>query len=165
MQEASYKILHLSKENFKFSVAHFLIFDEKTAERLHGHNYQVKVDLKIDWQKFAEQGYGVDFGALKTIIKGCLDALDEHVVLPANNKEIKVKTEGSSLELRFRERRYVFPADEVILLPLVNTSVELLSDYLCQEIWKNVVPLGIVGLGVQVEETRGQSATTRLGLW
>ena len=61
--------LHLAKQNFKFSSAHFLIFDEKSAERLHGHNYQVKVHIFASNQAQDEaKGYFVDFNVLKKII-------------------------------------------------------------------------------------------------
>ena len=38
--------IHLHKENFKFSAAHFLIFPDGSAERLHGHNYRVFVEIE-----------------------------------------------------------------------------------------------------------------------
>jgi 6-pyruvoyltetrahydropterin/6-carboxytetrahydropterin synthase len=162
MQEASYKILHLSKDNLKFSAAHFLIFDDSHAERLHGHNYRVTVDVKVHWQEFADAGYGVDFGILKTKIKAQLDQWDECVLLPAKHKDIKIQVTEESLDLRFRERHYVFPKNEVVLLPLINTSVELLSGLLCQNIWLELNNLGISGLTVQVEETCGQSAKSSI---
>nr|HPI41863.1 6-carboxytetrahydropterin synthase [Pseudobdellovibrionaceae bacterium] len=37
--------LKLSKDEFKFSSAHFLIFNDHQAERLHGHNYQVEFEV------------------------------------------------------------------------------------------------------------------------
>ncbi len=165
MQASNFKILHLSKENLKFSAAHFLIFDDKRAERLHGHNYRVVAEFKIPWDSSNTQGYGVDFAVLKKLMKDQLDLWDEHVLLPEKHKEIIVKIEGSSLDLRFRERHYVFPANEVVLLPINNVSVELLSELLTSELWKNIQPLGVSGLQIQVEETLGQSATSIIGEW
>jgi 6-pyruvoyltetrahydropterin/6-carboxytetrahydropterin synthase len=165
MQGSKFKYLNLSKENMKFSAAHFLIFDDTKAERLHGHNYRVKVDFKILWNDQSEYGYGVDFSVLKKLIKGILDQWDEHILLPAKHKDMKVKIEGDSLDLRFRERHYVFPKNEVVLLPVVNTSVELLSELLCQEFWAATQGLDILGLEVQVEETLGQSARSHIGDW
>lgn len=163
MQGSKFKYLNLSKENMKFSAAHFLIFDDHNAERLHGHNYRVVVDFKMPWNEQSEYGYGVDFGVLKKIIKAKLDEWDEHVLLPVKNKDIKVQVHGDSLDLRFRERHYVFPKNEVVQLPVVNTSVELLSELLCEEFWKVMQSLGIIGLQVQVEETLGQSARSSIG--
>ena len=39
--------IRVEKENLKFSSAHFLIFEDGTAERLHGHNYRVAVELSL----------------------------------------------------------------------------------------------------------------------
>ena len=38
--------IFLEKEYFKFSAAHFLIFPDGTAERLHGPNYRVMVEIE-----------------------------------------------------------------------------------------------------------------------
>ena len=37
--------IDIQKEAFKFSAAHFLIFPDGSAERLHGHNYRVYVEI------------------------------------------------------------------------------------------------------------------------
>lgn len=157
--------LHLAKQNFKFSAAHFLIFDKARAEKLHGHNYQVKVEIKVaesaTWQ---ELGYSIDFSQLKQIIKKSLDELDEHVLLPALHPDIKTKVEGATLHLNFRERVYAFPKNEVHLLPVKNTSVEELSRYLLEEWFTPLKQLGVVGLRVLVEETAGQSASSAVNL-
>ncbi len=164
MQEISHKVLRLSKENLKFSAAHFLIFDENRAERLHGHNYRVRLSIKMEWtSSFVQQGYGVDFAVLKKIVKDQLDLWDERVLLPSLRKDMEVNTRGPSLDLKFRDRHYLFPANEVVLLPIMNTSVELLSGLLSEIFWKAMSPLGVVGVSVEVEETLGQSAESTVG--
>lgn len=153
--------LHLAKQNFKFSAAHFLIFDEKTAEKLHGHNYQVRVDLGVgDPEAMAERGFFVDFNVFKKRIKECLDQWDEVVLLPAKHPEMIVHAEGSSLEVRFRDRFYVFPKNEVVLLPITNTSVEQLSRLLAERFYREFRTHGVHRVRVLVEETRGQGASS-----
>ena len=89
----SHTTLHLAKQNFKFSSAHFLIFDEKSAEMLHGHNYQVKVDLLgPSPDQYADKGYFVDFAIIKKIIKDYCDQWDEHILLPQKHPDMKYKT-------------------------------------------------------------------------
>jgi len=157
--------LHLAKENFKFSSAHFLIFDEKSAEKLHGHNYQVRVDLDIPEEEklLDEKGFFVDFNVFKKAIKAHLDHWDEHILLPAKHPEMKIRTEGTGMHVHFRERYYVFPANEVVLLPITNTSVEQLSRILAAEFLSLFAPYHVRSLRVYVEETRGQGATTSAG--
>lgn len=153
--------LLLAKQNFKFSAAHFLIFDEKHAERLHGHNYQVKVDISIPSEKEHEkQGYFVDFNEFKKLIKARLDQWDEIVLLPGLQSEMKFTEKGQSLEVHFRDRHYLFPKNEVLLLPVNNTSVEQLSGLLAQDFLKLFKKFKVQKVRVTVEETRGQAAST-----
>lgn len=153
--------LHLAKQNFKFSAAHFLIFDEKHAERLHGHNYQVKVDIKTpSEEELHSDGYFLDFNVFKKYIKARLDQWDEIVLLPELQKDMKFKKNGPSLEVTFRDRFYVFPQSEVLLLPVTNTSVEQLSRLLAEEFYKEFKQYGVKSVRVYVEETRGQGASS-----
>lgn len=155
--------LVLAKQNFKFSSAHFLIFDEKRAEMLHGHNYRVRVRLGLpSAAAFEKEGYHIDFTVFKEFIKSVCDEWDEHVLLPAQNTEIKVSKFGSSLEVNFRDRRYVFPKNEVCLLPITNTSVEQLSRLLSEKIFSEFSSRGLRFVEVLVEETAGQGASFKI---
>lgn len=157
--------LHLAKQNFKFSAAHFLIFDESNAERLHGHNYQVKVDVLAPSEKeFHSDGYFVDFNVFKKYIKQQLDSWDEMVLLPKDHSDMNFKTTGRSLEVTFRDRFYVFPQDEVLLLPVTNTSVENLSALLAKNFFEAFKKYGVRKVRVYVEETRGQGASSVVGV-
>ena len=153
--------LHLAKQNFKFSAAHFLIFNEKEAEKLHGHNYQVKVDVFAPAAETAtSQGYFIDFNVLKKYIKARIDQWDEIVLLPQLHPDMKIKTTDKGMEVQFRDRFYVFPVNEVCLLPVVNTSVENLSRLLAEDFLQEFKKYGVNKLSVYVEETRGQGAST-----
>lgn len=162
MKQSSNTTLHLYKQNFKFSAAHFLIFDETNAEKLHGHNYQVRVDVLVppESQLIREQGFFVDFNVFKKFIKARLDQWDEHVLLPAAHPDMKLKIKGPSLEVNFRERFYVFPKNEVHQLPISNTSVEQMSRILAEDFFREFQKYGVLEMRVRVEETRGQAAST-----
>jgi 6-pyruvoyltetrahydropterin/6-carboxytetrahydropterin synthase len=156
--------LHLAKQNFKFSAAHFLIFDETHAEKLHGHNYQVKVDINAPADESQHSdGYFMDFNVFKKFIKARLDVWDEIVLLPQNHPDMKFKKTDKSLEVTFRDRFYVFPLNEVILLPVTNTSVENLSKILAEEFYAEFKKYGVQKVVVSVEETQGQGASTAVG--
>ncbi len=151
--------LNLYKENFKFSAAHFLIFDASRAERLHGHNYQVQVKVELKSESIVGQGYGIDFNVLKKDIRLKLEELDEYVLLPGRNSEVKITTQDQQLEVHFRDRFYSFPKAEVKILPMSNTSVEGFAAYLAQSWAKSWQSLPILTIQVQVEESSGQSAS------
>lgn len=153
--------LHLFKQNFKFSSAHFLIFDAKSAEKLHGHNYQVRVDLACpSAEEIKGTGYFVDFNVFKKLIKARLDSWDEHVLLPADHPEMKIQQKGPTTEVHFRDRFYAFPSNEVVLLPVTNTSVEQFSRLLAEEWMRDFKQMNVLSVRVRVEETRGQGAST-----
>lgn len=159
--------LHLYKQNFKFSSAHFLIFDEQRAEMLHGHNYQVKIDLKskaIIANEGLKNSYLIDFHEIKALVKSKLDLWDEHVLLPGQNVEMKFQYIDNSVEVFFRDRKYCFPKNEVVLLPITNTSVEQLSLLLANEFAKNPLLKIFSEISVTVEETQGQSASTSVAI-
>lgn len=153
--------LHLAKQNFKFSAAHFLIFDDQHAERLHGHNYQVQVDIKTpSEEELHADGYFLDFNVFKKYIKSRLDQWDEIVILPEKHKDMKFKKNGKCLEVSFRDRFYAFPLNEVLQLPVTNTSVEQLSRLLAEDFFAEFKKYGVQEIKVYVAETHGQGAST-----
>lgn len=175
--------LQLAKQNFKFSAAHFLIFNDHDAEKLHGHNYQVQVDIEVPDSSAAhlkpaamgapspaapeasggqEKGYFIDFNVFKKFIKARLDQWDEVILLPALHKDMKVTANGASLDVRFRERHYVFPQNEVVLLQVTNTSVEQFSKLLAQDFHAEFQKYGVRKIRVYVEESAGQGAWTEI---
>ncbi len=158
--------LHLAKQNFKFSAAHFLIFDSQSAERLHGHNYQVVVDIGVpsESELLKNSGFFIDFNVFKKYIKARLDHWDEIILLPELHADMKFKKNGPSLEVNFRERFYAFPANEVILLPVTNTSVEQLSRLLAEDFMNEFKKYHVQSVKVLVEETQGQGASTLVEL-
>lgn len=150
--------IDLAKEAFKFSAAHFLIFPDGTAERLHGHNYRVFVSLESE---LSPHGLVIDFKMIKPLVKEMVDALDEYWLLPGKHVALKVRDLGDgSSEVTYRDRRYVAPTNELIVLPVNNTSVENLAGYLVDDLRRRFherfpdVPL--LSLRVAVEETSGQ---------
>lgn len=152
--------LHLAKQNFKFSSGHFLIFDETSAERLHGHNYLVSVEFKAQQNTdFGAKGYWVDFSELKKIIKEQVDRLDEHVLLPDLHPDFKKTKNKSNWDIQFRDRFYSLPQNEIVFLPILNTSVEELSRYLATQIFNKIKDFGISSFWLKVEETPGQGAS------
>lgn len=156
--------LKLFKQNFKFSAAHFLIFDEKSAEKLHGHNYQVSLVIEFKNSK-DNKGYLIDFKILKSIVLNLVNEWDESVLLPKLNKEMKFKKiKNNGLQVEFRDRLYCFPENEVRLLPITNTSVELLSEIFAKKLIQGLSNKNISKLIVQIEETRGQAAIFELSV-
>jgi 6-pyruvoyltetrahydropterin/6-carboxytetrahydropterin synthase len=146
------------KDYLKFSSAHFLIFPDGTAERLHGHNYKVFVEAHT---ALDAHGLVVNFKEIKPLVRALCEQLDEHLLIPGQHPVLRAtKQPDGQMEIRYRERWYMIPADEVIVLPISNTSAENLATWFgrelqtrCRERWP---ALQFHKLVVGVEETPGQ---------
>ena len=146
--------MRLSKEDFKFSAAHFTVFSPSTAEVLHGHNYRVRVE--IIGPATDELGLLMDLRQVKADIRGICARLDSKTLVPVACSEVGVEQSDGQVQVRFGERSYELPIESVVLLPLRNTSIEELALYVWQELAPGLADSGATRLGVVVEETRGQ---------
>jgi len=148
--------LRLAKEDFAFAAAHFTLFPDRSAERLHGHNYRVRVELS--GAELDGDGLLVAVAPLKAEIRALCAALDERILIPEKSRRLSVRREGDSLCVALGERAYRFPADEVALLPLPNVTIEALARHLWEALAPSLARTAVARLRVEVEETAGQSA-------
>ena len=123
--------MRIQKECHVFSAAHFITFDGDTCEPLHGHNYRVWAEVS---GPLDENHYVVDFIAMRDALKTITDSLDHHMLLPTSHPHIRVEAGETEVEVRFRERRWVFPRAECALLPVPNTTAELLARHIGQRL-------------------------------
>lgn len=153
----------VTKDNQVFAAAHFITFPGHRCERLHGHNYRTRV--VIEGGLDPEAHYVLDFSELKHLMKRLTDEIDHKVLLPLQNPIIQVREEGESVNVAVAGKaRYVFPRIDCALLPVPNTTVEMLAQYLAGRVCKELAATGSVALRaveVEVEENFGQSATYR----
>jgi len=153
----TYKV-RVTKDHLVFSSGHFISFEGDKCERLHGHNYRTAVEIENDLDP---NQYVFDFIALKQRTKTITDELDHRMMLPTNSPCIAVAAGPRSVQVRFRDREWVFPRDDCVLLPLENTTAELLARYIGQRLLADLqqkhhfVPQV---LRVEIEESFGQSA-------
>lgn len=144
-----------------FSACHFLPGHQK-CNRLHGHNYAVHLVLEGEPQ---EDGVVYDFVVLKKAMKDAAEGLDHCVLLPGNSKEVGIETDGEEVIVRYQDKRYIFPKEDVNVLDLEVVSAEMLADYVLNIICKKLeMTPNISGIGVGVDEGKGQGAWTWKGL-
>jgi 6-pyruvoyltetrahydropterin/6-carboxytetrahydropterin synthase len=144
----------LAKEDFKFSAAHFTLFGDGRAELLHGHNYRVRVELAgggLDGE-----GLLVDIESFKRELRARCVRLDSRTLIPGESRRLQWARQGDSIDIRFGERAYRFPAADTLVLPLANTSIELLARMFWQDLAPHLAGSGVDALAVSVEETAGQ---------
>ena len=88
------------------------------------------------------------------------------MLLPTRNRLLQVATADaapgrSEVTVRYRDRRWVFPADECVLLPLENVTAEWLARWIGTELVAALAAAGRPLTGavrIEVDECLGQSA-------
>jgi 6-pyruvoyltetrahydropterin/6-carboxytetrahydropterin synthase len=154
--------VRVTKDHLVFCCGHFISYEGDKCERLHGHNYRATVEIEGDLN---EDSYVFDFIALKHRTKAIADELDHHMLLPTRNPVVQLEERLGSIRVRYKDREWVFPRDDCVLLPIENTTAELLARYIAERLrddlfqQHNYVP---PVLRVEVEENIGQSATCEL---
>lgn len=119
--------VRVAGDDLVFSAAHFITLAGSVCERLHGHNYRVAAEVSGPLDK---NHYVVDFVALREALKAILDELDHRVLLPAEHPDVRVAADDREVTATFADRRWVFPRGDCLLLPLPNTTAELLARHI-----------------------------------
>lgn len=149
--------IRVSRDDLTFSSAHFLLFSNGECERVHGHNYRVWAELEGPLE---ENDYVFDFTVIRPILKEACNRLDHRVLLPSEHEELKITKGERLVEATFHDNSYRFPAQDVVFLPIRNTSAELLAQYLCRELKKTLnthfEAHRLTAIRVGVEESFGQ---------
>ncbi len=154
--------IRVTKDHLVFSAAHFITIGD-WCERLHGHNWRVAAEVTgpLDANHFV-----VDFIALRDQLQKLVDELDHSLLVPMQHPQIRVQISGEEVEIRFQERRWIIPLDECRLLPIAQTTAELLADYLARTLCERMGASlkGLTSLQLEVEENFGQWAICELPL-
>jgi 6-pyruvoyltetrahydropterin/6-carboxytetrahydropterin synthase len=150
--------VRVTKDHLVFCSGHFISYEGDKCERLHGHNYRVAVEVEAGLD---ENFYVFDFIALKHRTKEITDTLDHRMMLATQNPFIRVQEDTKCVRVTYGDREWVFPRDDCILLPIENTTTELLARYIGQRLLAELQRQhGFTPevLRAEVEENIGQSA-------
>ena len=143
-------------ENFYFASAHFLIFENGQRESLHGHNFAVKVKI---YAQTLKNDLVFDFLQLEPIINEICQQLDHRVLLPQNSK-LSIQNQDDCYLLKLANgEQLTLPQRDCQVLPIANTTAELLAKYIAQLIQKKTL---LSQLCVEVEEMNGRAASYTL---
>ena len=160
--QSSFRV-EVSKDYLVFASAHFITFRGHQCESLHGHNYRVGV--AVEGTVDPETYFVLDFSVLKQITRQMVDRIDHKVLLPTQNPKLAFHEDGDRLAVDyFGQPTYVFPRTDCALLPIQNSTAEMLAQYLGTRVRDALVQDGYSHLSLlelEVEENYGQSATYR----
>jgi len=135
----------IGKELLRFTAAHFIAF-RGFREPLHGHTYQAQVTVS---GPVGPDGYVVDFLVLKKTAEEECARLHFRTLLPHQSDCLTIEEEAEEVTVRCEDgTRFLFPRQDVILLPIVHTSSEEIARYL------------VARLRERLREARGNSIQT-----
>lgn len=161
--------VRVTKDYLSFCAAHFIVFNGDECERLHGHNYKVAAQI----EGTLDQNFLVfDFIALKKILRDICEQLDHRMLVPRASRDFSIEEDEKSVRMRYRDREWVFPRDDCCLLPVENTTAELLARWISGQLIdelkarlaqlasdsSSAVSTQLQNVRVEVEETAGQWA-------
>lgn len=156
-----YKV-RVTKDHLVFSAAHFITFAGNICERLHGHNWRVAAEIE---GPLDENYYVFDFIALRDALQELVGQLDHRMLLPTLHKTIRVVEQPEEVEVYFEKRRWIFPREDCLLLPIENTTAERIAWWMAGKLRDKVAAHAttkLTQLRVEVEENFGQWATCEL---
>lgn len=143
------------RSNIRFSSAHIIPEYEKCG-RLHGHTYAVH--LKVFGEKDGK-GIIVDFTIVKEILRKIVNTLDHKVLIPEKNNVVEIEKTDGSIKIISDNKRYVFPREDCVFLPVESTSAENLASYILEKFLDKFSFSGnIEVVEIGVDEGFGQGA-------
>ena len=156
--------VRVTKDHLVFSAAHFITFNGNICERLHGHNWRVAVEVA---GPLDENSYVFDFIALRDATQKLVGELDHRVLLPTQHPAIHVNTDDREVTATFEARRWVFPREDCVLLPVANTTAELIAHWMAlqlRDIIRQHPDQKLESLRVEIEENFGQWAMCEINV-
>ncbi|MDR0888252.1 MAG: 6-pyruvoyl tetrahydropterin synthase family protein [Candidatus Methanoplasma sp.] len=139
----------------RFSSCHFIPRHEKCS-RLHGHSYIVRLRLEGDLD---EDGMVMDFVIIKKKLRALVDEMDHRILLPAGSDTVKITSANGSVEAVSCGKKYVFPAEDVLMLNVPTTTAEEMSKMMTERLASEVdFPKNVKSISVGLDEERGQTA-------
>ena len=154
-----YKVT-VERNTLRFAAAHFATFED-SCEPLHGHNYDVRVEVEGE---LTEVGWLVDFALMKSMTRALCQELDHKFILQRDSKVLQIDEGMSNWKIRYQERGYVFPKADVVALPISNSTAEQLARWFAERLLAQLAERGatnVTSLAVGVEEMPGQAGWWR----
>ncbi|HTE86283.1 MAG TPA: 6-carboxytetrahydropterin synthase [Dehalococcoidia bacterium] len=154
---ASSHSVRVERNRLRFAAAHMATFGGD-CEPLHGHNYDVLVEVE---GQLTDESWVIDFGLIKGLARALCEQLDHRFLLQRNSKLLSSEEHDGLWLVRFgHDRHYQFPVQDVLSLPIDNTTAERLAEWIHAGIASGLQDRSITNirrLSVGVEEMPGQT--------
>ena len=140
----------------RFAAAHMATLGDD-LEPLHGHNYIAR--CRVEGELTADR-WVIDFSVLKRAVREACEALDHRFLLQRDSRLLGISEDGEGWTVRFRDREYRFPASDVAVLAIENSTAELLAEWVAGRVLASLAAGehgNLTGIEVEIEEMPGQS--------
>jgi 6-pyruvoyltetrahydropterin/6-carboxytetrahydropterin synthase len=149
-------------EGIRFDAAHFATYGGH-CEPLHGHSYEVAAEIR---GTLGDDSLVVNFIGLKAILRDLSKELDHKFMLQTESRVLSIRSTETAWKVRTPgDTGYVLPKQDVIALPIDNTTAERLAEWYGGRLlhWlEGRRASNLHSLTVEVSEGPGQRGSYRL---
>jgi len=154
---ASSRSVRVERNRLRFAAAHMATF-AGDCEPLHGHNYDVLVEVEGD---LTDESWVIDFGLIKRVAREICERLDHRFLLQRDSRLLQSEERDGAWLVRFGEDRcYQFPSQDVLPLPIDNSTAERLAEWFHGELAAGLGTVSITNIrrmSIGIEEMPGQT--------
>lgn len=151
----------ISPWELHFNAAHFITY-ANVCENLHGHNFHAQVKVSGSNTK---EGYVIDFVLLNRLTTEICATLHDQVLLPGLSSVVRVEAKGDMVEVESFGKRFILPKDNCLILPVSNTTAELIAWHISEELLKRLREVDVLSnidaFEISVEEADQQWGTCK----
>ncbi|MGB7798975.1 MAG: 6-carboxytetrahydropterin synthase [Pseudonocardiaceae bacterium] len=113
----------------------------------HGHTFQVT--LRVSGELDAS-GMVTEFSEIKPAVRDAVAPLRRRALVPGHAPELQITPTDDSLSIICGRKRYLLPAEDVTVLPLVNTTLEALAGYLLSQALPQLQRAGLMAAELEL---------------
>jgi 6-pyruvoyltetrahydropterin/6-carboxytetrahydropterin synthase len=151
------RAVRVERNRLRFAAAHMATF-AGDCEPLHGHNYDLFVEVEGE---LTDESWVIDFGVIKSLARELCERLDHCFLLQRDSRLLSSNCENGVWHVQFgKDRHYQFPEQDVLALPIDNSTAERLAEWIHGELSAELRRRkldNIERLSVGVEEMPGQA--------
>ncbi|HSB95297.1 MAG TPA: 6-carboxytetrahydropterin synthase [Spongiibacteraceae bacterium] len=151
--------IEITKEDIKFSAAHFTLFSATERERLHGHNYAVQLAVTAP---VGDDGICFSYKDIKNRLRSLCEELDEYTLVPQLSPYLRIEQDSDFYIVWFNGEKIPLRKSDTLLLPIRNSTVEEFARYMRDRFMGDesfVRDRAIIEIVVKVSSGPGQSGS------
>lgn len=156
--------IELFREDLHFSAGHFTIFSATEREKMHGHNYHVHAFITTLVEK---DGIQFDYRFYHQKLMVICKQLNLCFLLPSESRFLKIEEHGNYYHAHFDQEMLPFLKNDVVILPIANTTVEEISHWFIQQLIQDKNELrvnSVQALTIKITSNAGRSGSASWSL-